>query len=435
MTGKNTTMLLMFIISAVLNGAATAEPPAVFTDKTFEQARAEAVKDAKLLIVDMTADWCQPCKMMDRTTWVAPEVISWINERAIAIQVDVDRQRDTATELNIRAMPTVIVFKDGEEFDRIVGYRDAEGLLAWLNGVGEGRRAIDAVRESAGSREGDGEVNIEARYELASELVWEKKLDEATEEFVWLWDNMLKHDQAMYGVRLSFMVSDMRELAQAHPPALKAFTKLRDREQKAVYEGAASRENVVDWIHLNDVIGDDQAVLKWYDRVKSDPKFGAILDRVAEDIFDLLIERRRWADAGYALRDPVGRARQRQRAFQISGNRVPAGIPAEHIARIQEMGQRMFRVELSRYYAACLAAGRNKSAAEIAEIMLKEQDTELARFMLIETALRAGSPREQHLQWLDDADEAGEKNAPLRAQLQAALEKQKSEAATGDGGS
>ncbi len=423
MTGKNTTMLSIFIISAALNGAVIAEPPAVFTDKTFNQALVEAVKDAKLFIVDMTADWCQPCKMMDRTTWVAPEVISWINERAIAIQVDVDRQRDTATELNIRAMPTVIVFKDGEEFDRIVGYRDAEGLLAWLNGVGEGRRAIDAVREAAGTREGNGEVNVDARYDLARELVSNNLLDEATEEYVWLWDNMLEHEPAMAGVRLSFMVSGMQRLAQSHPPALQAFTQLRDRDQKAVDEGAATRENFIDWFHLNEVIGDDQATLEWYDRVKNDPKFRALVDRVADDIFDLLIKHRRWADAGQAMSDPVGRARQRQRAFQISGNRVPAGIPDEQIARFRESMQRMLRQQLSRYYAACLAADRDNWAAEIAQILLKEQDTELARFMLIETALRADSPREQHLRWLYAAEEAGEKNAALRIRVQAALER------------
>ena len=42
-------------------------------------------------------------------------------------------------KLEIRAMPTIIAFKDGQEKDRVVGYRDPRGLLDWLRGLERGR--------------------------------------------------------------------------------------------------------------------------------------------------------------------------------------------------------------------------------------------------------------------------------------------------------
>src|SRR5690606_6793071 len=151
----------------------------------------------KLLLVDATADWCPPCKEMDRTTWVDERVEKWLGQRAIAIQVDVDAEPETARELRIRAMPTVIVFKDGAEFDRVVGYRSADQLLAWLEGVAAGRTSLDALRDDAkgpAARE-----NVEARLELARSLSQSGKYEEAAEAYEWLWLNMLEHQPSYAG--------------------------------------------------------------------------------------------------------------------------------------------------------------------------------------------------------------------------------------------
>ena len=134
MKKTNLVLLLIFLLPIVVLGIFFANAtPQVFSELSLAEAKAKAVEQDKILLVDATADWCQPCQVMERTTWVDPEVISWIKLNAIAIQVDVDRQREVAKELDIQAMPTIIVFKDGREFDRIIGYHDAAELLAWLN--------------------------------------------------------------------------------------------------------------------------------------------------------------------------------------------------------------------------------------------------------------------------------------------------------------
>lgn len=134
MKKTNLVLLVIFLLPMVVLGIFFANAkPQVFSELSLAEAKAKAVEQEKILLVDATADWCQPCKAMERTTWVDPEVIAWINLNAIAIQVDVDRQRAEAKELNIQAMPTIIVFKDGRELDRVVGYKNASELLAWLN--------------------------------------------------------------------------------------------------------------------------------------------------------------------------------------------------------------------------------------------------------------------------------------------------------------
>ncbi len=127
-------LLVIFLLPVVVLGLfVSREKPHVFSELSVAEAKAKAVEQEKFLLIDVTADWCQPCKAMERTTWVDPDVISWIKLNAIAIQVDVDKQQEEAKELNIQAMPTIIVFKGGRELDRVVGYQDATDLLAWLN--------------------------------------------------------------------------------------------------------------------------------------------------------------------------------------------------------------------------------------------------------------------------------------------------------------
>lgn len=134
MKKTNLVLLVIFLVPVVVLGLfVSREKPQVFSDLAFAEAEIKAAQQDKFLLVDVTAVWCKPCQVMEATTWVDPEVVAWISLNAITIQVDVDKQREVARQLEIQAMPTVIVFKDGKEINRIVGYQDAAQLLNWLN--------------------------------------------------------------------------------------------------------------------------------------------------------------------------------------------------------------------------------------------------------------------------------------------------------------
>jgi len=74
-------------------------------------------RDNKLIVLDAFAEWCGPCKI------IAPVIatMSTENKEAAFYKFDVDKTPDLAQELSIRAMPTFIFFKNGEEVKKIVG--------------------------------------------------------------------------------------------------------------------------------------------------------------------------------------------------------------------------------------------------------------------------------------------------------------------------
>jgi len=189
--------------------------PVVFSDLDHASALEAARGQGKWLLVDATAVWCDPCKAMDRTSWIDPAVVAWIGEHAIAIQVDVDAEPATAKQLEIRAMPTVIAFRDGIEFDRSVGLKQPAELLSWLDGLLRGETALAKLRVEAAQQP----TGMLGRMSVARTLANSPNLDEATEAYAWLWEHILEHEPAMFGVRASFMLAEIVDL---QPPQLGA---------------------------------------------------------------------------------------------------------------------------------------------------------------------------------------------------------------------
>ena len=72
----------------------------------------ELIKGHKPVVVDFYADWCGPCKTMAP---ILKEVKSSIQDRATIIKIDVDKAQDLAAAYGIRAIPTLLIFKDGKE--------------------------------------------------------------------------------------------------------------------------------------------------------------------------------------------------------------------------------------------------------------------------------------------------------------------------------
>lgn len=85
------------------------------TDEDFE---AEILKSEKPVLVDFWAAWCGPCKA------IAPTIEALAEEYAGQIRVaklDVDNNPKSAMKFGIKAIPTMIMFKDGEVSDQITG--------------------------------------------------------------------------------------------------------------------------------------------------------------------------------------------------------------------------------------------------------------------------------------------------------------------------
>src|SRR5690606_21034545 len=95
--------------------------PVKVSEEDFERIVLEA--DAPVL-VDFFADWCAPCKLVAP---VVDELASGNVGKLLVAKVDTDRAPDLSGRIGIRGVPTLILFRGGQEAGRIVGF-DAEGL-------------------------------------------------------------------------------------------------------------------------------------------------------------------------------------------------------------------------------------------------------------------------------------------------------------------
>ncbi|MBM3191059.1 MAG: thioredoxin [Chlamydiae bacterium] len=83
-------------------------------------------------LVDFYADWCGPCRML---TPVLETVAKDLQGKVTVAKVDIDQNQRVAGAYQVTSVPTMIVFKDGKEMNRLVGLRDAEGVKKFINAV------------------------------------------------------------------------------------------------------------------------------------------------------------------------------------------------------------------------------------------------------------------------------------------------------------
>ena len=99
-----------------------------FTDANFS-AEVLEMSHHQLVLVDFTAEWCGPCHML------APVIANLNEEWHGAVRVghlDIDAQLQTAAAYDVLSIPTLLLFKNGEPVERIVGYQPKPQLMARL---------------------------------------------------------------------------------------------------------------------------------------------------------------------------------------------------------------------------------------------------------------------------------------------------------------
>ena len=94
------------------------------TDSTFANETGDG-----LVLVDFWAPWCGPCKMIAP---VLEDLDSEIGDKVKIVKLDVDENQETASKFGVMSIPTLIVLKDGEVVDKVVGFQPKEALAERL---------------------------------------------------------------------------------------------------------------------------------------------------------------------------------------------------------------------------------------------------------------------------------------------------------------
>ena len=99
---------------------------------TQENFAAEVLKAATPVLVDFWAEWCGPCKMIGP---ILDELAEEYNGRVKIGKVNIDQQQALAAEYSVRAIPTLLLFHQGQVADQMVGLRSKRDLKAAFDSV------------------------------------------------------------------------------------------------------------------------------------------------------------------------------------------------------------------------------------------------------------------------------------------------------------
>jgi thioredoxin 1 len=82
-----------------------------------------------LVLADFWAPWCGPCKMIAP---VLEELDSEMGDKVKIVKLDVDDNQETAAKYGVMSIPTLLVFKNGEVVDKVVGFQPKDALASVL---------------------------------------------------------------------------------------------------------------------------------------------------------------------------------------------------------------------------------------------------------------------------------------------------------------
>lgn len=82
-----------------------------------------------LVLADFWAPWCGPCKMIAP---VLEELDGDMGDKVKIVKIDVDENQETAGKFGVMSIPTLLVIKDGEVVDKVVGFQPKEALAELL---------------------------------------------------------------------------------------------------------------------------------------------------------------------------------------------------------------------------------------------------------------------------------------------------------------
>ncbi len=97
------------------------------TEENFQQ---EVLEHPKPVLVDFTATWCGPCKMLEP---VVKELATEWNDKVKVVKLDVDHNPNLTMQYQVMGVPTLMLFNQGEPKERLSGYQPKKRILKKLS--------------------------------------------------------------------------------------------------------------------------------------------------------------------------------------------------------------------------------------------------------------------------------------------------------------
>lgn len=382
----------MLHLALLLAALASFSASDTFRAITFDQAKAAAQDEKKVVLIDFFTAWCGPCKKLDETTWKDEGVVKWIGDHCVALKLDAEKNADLAKSFHVEAYPTVLLLKaDGSVIDRMVGYKDAKEFLSDANDALAGKDSLKRAKEKLAGHEKDPME----REHFADELARAGKYEEALAEYLWCFDEG-KASVGYGGVRLSFLLSDIEELGRKYPAAIKAMEQRRDAAEARVRSGTITFDDLADAVALNEHLGAERRSLALFDDVKeAGPIKGMARMAFFLHLKEQLRQAKRYEDLLGLLDHPVkyvtGQIQQYKFTKQMSEARGGKDEPEDPELSADSFLKSHTIEDGARIFEALVATKRDPEADQVAEVLVAFDATGKTYAALIKAADRAGA--------------------------------------------
>ena len=229
---------------------------------------------------------------------------------------------------------------------------------------------------------------VQARYQRAKELARSGDNEGALSEFLWCYDEGMVRVASFAGVRNSFLLRPLAELARKYPPALAALHERRDALEQRVMASATDWDAAVDYASLNRTLGEQDRNLSLLEKLPSgDPRrktvltFGGVLDQlVAARRYDEIVMVRGYDEMATSL-DRITMTMP-----------FPAGTPASLVETTRVLSHDRAIASAATDIEVLAGAGQLDRARELAGILFAYDSSPETRRIVQEHLRRAGHP-------------------------------------------
>ena len=221
--------------------------------------------------------------------------------------------------------------------------------------------------------------------EFAEALAQKGKDAEALVEYLWCFDHGLEASPAFSGVRLSFLLSNIKNLAAHYPPAGKALEGRRDESQAKVAAGSTDFHTIQDLVSLNKTLGQEEKNLAVFDQLPAGSKTREIISHL---LTEQLLQAKRYADV---LMGADGASAFRQKVDQFNSLLDSLGKDSPIRVRMEATLRQMTIRAGANYFEALAGLKRDQDAKDLAGQILKFDSSQGTRDCLAQAAQRAGN--------------------------------------------
>jgi len=375
---------LLIVTFVILNFAGTSFAKEPFSKLDFEQACELAKKENKLVLIDFFTTWCGPCKRLDQTTWQDTKVVQFLTDQVIALKIDAEAQKDLAKRFKVTAYPTIVFIKsDGNELDRITGYRDAQPFLAEANALLKGTDSLTYVKELATQEK--NQYNLELRLQYANVLAQKDHYQESVDQYWWCYNYSLQYNSTL----IPYCLGSILQLSQSYPEAKQALIDRRNELENSVLTGQATPIQLKDFASLNICLGEAEKNLDLYEHNKTNKELRA---EILDYVIDNLLEAKRYGEIVADLPDPLAKIdrnltllnqelEKSQQLFRMDDKKYAEAKKVIADATVNDCHG---------YYQALLATNRIELANRVAEHFISISNAGATYEILINSAYGVG---------------------------------------------